>query len=330
MSAFPRLRWRAGGALARIALAALAVASAFVPNAARADEPVALEVPTDAVHVGDVVTLRAHPPVKAGEQVLAPDLGGSLGKLAVRAVRVEPPAPGAADARPTLVIDVQPFEIGSVDVPPVPFQVRGADGAVAEWTTTSAKLEVATVLRAGEQEPKPADLAPPAELAFDRKRLAKIAAVVLGLLALGAWLGWWLKRRFGGPRAKPLPPPIPADIRALADLEALLGAPHLAQGELRRFHIELAAILKRYLEDRFTFPAVERTTIEVERDLRRLAVDAQAQLPAIQVLRDCDRVKFANASTTAEEGRKRASDVRAVVERTRVGLATGPAEESRS
>ncbi len=286
----------------------------------------ALEIPAGEVHVGDVVTLRARPPLKVGEQVMPPDLGGSLGKLAVRAVRVEPPAPGVQDARPTLVVEVQPFEVGSVDVPPVPFQVRGADGATSEWTTASGKLEVATVIRTGEDEPKPADLAPPADLAFDKKRLAKLAAMVVGLLAVGAAIGWWLKRRFGGPRAKPLPPPIPADVRALADLDALLTAPHLTQGELRRFHIELAAILKRYLEDRFAFPAVERTTVEVERDLRRLAVDSQAQLPTIQVLKDCDRIKFANATTSVDESRKRACDVRAVVERTRMGVAADTAD----
>ncbi len=320
-------RARAGRRRIAATLCAATLALELAPRSARvarADEPVALEVPAGEVHVGDVVTLRARPPLGIGEQVVPPDLGGALGKLTVRAVRVEPPAPGVQDARPTLVVEVQPFEIGTVDVPPVPFQVRGADGAVSEWTTASGKLEVATVIRTGEDEPKPADLAPPADLAFDKKRLAKLAAVVLGLLALGAALGWWLKRRFGGRRPKPLPPPIPADIRALADLEALLTAPHLAQGELRRFHIELAAILKRYLEDRFAFPAVERTTVEVERDLRRLAVDMQAQLPTIQVLKDCDRIKFANATTSEDESRKRAADVRAVVERTRVGIASEP------
>jgi hypothetical protein len=252
------------------------------------------------------------------------DLGGALGKLAVRGVRVDPPAANQSDARPTLKLQVQAFEVGSIEVPPVPFQVRGRDGKLTEWTTTSAKLDLASVLPAGEPAPKPADLAPPAELAFDRRKLAKLAAGAGALLTLGALLGWWLVRRFGGKKSKPAPPPIPADIRALHDLDALLGGSALPQGDLRRFHIELAVILKRYLEDRFSFPAVERTTGEVERDLRRLAVDSLAQQPAIEVLRDCDRIKFANATTSIDESRSRAAQVRGVVDRTRVAVNAGP------
>lgn len=288
-------------------------------STARADEPVTLEVPAATAHVGDVVTLAARVPVKPGEAVVPADLGGSLGKLAVRAVRVVPPPKDGADPRPTLQVDVQAFEIGTVEVPPVPFQVRARDGQLTEWTTTSAKLEVTSIRPPGETEPKPADLAPPAELAFARSKLVKLALAVAALLALGALLGWWLLRRFGGKKVKPAPPPVPADVRALRDLESLLGGAALAHGDLRRFHIELAVILKRYLEDRFRFPAVEHTTGEVERDLRRLGVDALAQQPAIEVLRDCDRIKFANAATSVDESRERAAHVRAVVDRTRVG-----------
>lgn len=299
------------------------VALCLLVGSARADEPVALEVPPGAAHVGDVVTLRAKVSVSSGEAVVPGDLGGSLGKLAVRAVRVAPAPPDATDRRPTLEVEVQAFEVGTVEVPPVPFQVRARDGQLTEWTTTSAKLEVASVRPAGETDPKPADLAPPAELRFDRAKLVKLALAVAVLVALGALVGWWLVRRFGGRKPKPGPPPIPADVRALCELEQLVGGAALAQGDLRRFHIELAVILKRYLEDRFRFPAVEHTTGEVERDLRRLGVDPLAQQPAIEVLRDCDRIKFANAASSADESRARAAQVRAVVDRTRVALDAG-------
>lgn len=305
------------------ACVAFAACAALFARVARADEPVSLEVPARPAHVGDVVTLTARVPVRPGEAVVPADLGGSLGKLAVRAVRVVAPAPDAADKRPALLVEVQAFEVGTVEVPPVPFQVRAADGQLTEGTTTSAQLEVASVRAPGETDPKPADLAPPAELSFDRAKLVKLTLAIGALLALGALLGWWLVRRFGGRKMKPAPPPIPADVRALRDLEELLGGSALTQGDLRRFHIELAAILKRYLEDRFRFPAVEHTTGEVERDLRRLGVDALAQQPAIEVLRDCDRVKFANAATTADESRARAAHVQAVVDRTRVAVNAG-------
>ncbi len=311
------LRTRRSASLHVVAILAVTVCV----GAARADEPVALEVPNGPFHVGDPVTLSARVPTKAGEELVAPDLGGSLGKLAVREVHVVPPAPDAQDRAPRLSIVVQGFETGTIDVPPVPFQVREPGGKLDERTTGAGKLELASVLSSGEAQRKPADLAPPAELAFSRRKLWMLAAAVGALLLVGALLGSWLAKRFGGEKARPSPPPVPADLQALGDLDRLLGGQTLSKGELRRFHIELSAILKRYLESRFAFPAVERTTGEVERDLRRLAVDPLAQQPALEVLRACDRIKFANAATSLDESRERAAMVRGVVERTRGPLA---------
>ena len=108
------------------------------------------------------------------------------------------------------------------------------------------------------------------------------------LLALGA--GYWLWRRR---RKKPMPiaqeavePPGPTPWERLL---ALRGAAVEEAEAIRCFHFDLSEFFRAALEQRFNFPASDRTTEELKRGLRGVVTELGK---VMAVLEAADRVKF--------------------------------------
>jgi hypothetical protein len=128
--------------------------------------------------------------------------------------------------------------------------------------------------------------------------------LALLLLAAGAW--WLWRRRRAKPEegvSAPAPPPQPAHIVAYAELERLLSSGLLEQGGLKEFYIELAEILKRYLEARFSIDTFERTTNEILEALRARRISIKVKTTAAEYFVACDMVKFAKLDPAADETR---------------------------
>ena len=142
-----------------------------------------------------------------------------------------------------------------------------------------------------------ADLKPPADLPVPwpwRTIGLAAAGVVAAALAL------FLLRRFLKRPRQPVPEPeqrlepgMTADAWARAALEALLAKGHYPAGRIREFHIELADLVRTYLELRFRIPALERTTEEVTDEIRRALLPEEVARSTHEALSRCDAVKFA-------------------------------------
>ncbi|MDZ4859523.1 MAG: hypothetical protein SGI88_11130 [Candidatus Hydrogenedentes bacterium] len=141
---------------------------------------------------------------------------------------------------------------------------------------------------------------------------AGIAAAVLIATALFAFFVW--RSRTSPATREPMLSPWETALARLAALEskgikepAMLGA----------FYVELSAILRQYIEDRFAIHAPERTTPEflAEASIRGVLNDDQQRMLAV-FLRYSDRVKFARHEPTVEEANRNLGDVRAFVEQT--------------
>jgi hypothetical protein len=114
-----------------------------------------------------------------------------------------------------------------------------------------------------------------------------LAAVVLGVLAIaGALILFFVLRR----KNIPLPPPIPAHVRAkhhLQDALALLSQP-------KPFCVLVSDTIRFYLEERFDFRAPERTTEEFLYELKKTELLLPDQKESLgEFLKSCDLVKFA-------------------------------------
>jgi hypothetical protein len=97
-------------------------------------------------------------------------------------------------------------------------------------------------------------------------------------------------------------PPLSPEGWALRELERLAALnPNTAQ-EVKRFHTQLADVLRRYMERRFQIPAERQTTFEFLQAMRtspRLA-DGQQKLLG-EILTRCDLAKFARVVPPPEE-----------------------------
>jgi hypothetical protein len=119
---------------------------------------------------------------------------------------------------------------------------------------------------------------------------------VLPMIALIAALAGWLVRRFlSKPRTiLQIPPPEPAHERALRALRALKNKGWIETENAEPFYIELSAITRRYIEDRFGIRAPELTTEEFIREAARSTLLTGPQQDLIKnFLEQADLVKFA-------------------------------------
>jgi hypothetical protein len=126
-----------------------------------------------------------------------------------------------------------------------------------------------------------------------------IAAIALGVAALGFAAGWLaLRRRKGAPP----PPPEPAWVVAQRRLTELASRQLAQQGRYEAYYVDLSAILRYYIEDRFFIRAPEQTTPEFMESAANSGRLTEAQQEALaQLMRHFDRVKFARYEPTMAE-----------------------------
>jgi hypothetical protein len=139
-----------------------------------------------------------------------------------------------------------------------------------------------------------------------------LAALVAALAAAGLfWRVFW--------RKKPLPaaPPKPAWDVALARLKELRQRNLPIQGQTERYYVDLSAILRYYVEDRFGLHAPEQTTPEfLEVAAQSGLLSAEQQEVMALFLRHSDRVKFARHEPAVLEMEQRLAEAEQFVQDT--------------
>lgn len=128
--------------------------------------------------------------------------------------------------------------------------------------------------------------------------VAKWVGIVLGICALIAVIIYiiiQLKNRKPIIH-KPVAPPIPADEKALINLEQLRQQQLWQQGMVKEYHTELTDIVRNYLEESYRIQSTEMTsdqTLDAFRGCEAYTEDAAASLR--QILQTADMVKFAKS-----------------------------------
>jgi hypothetical protein len=118
-----------------------------------------------------------------------------------------------------------------------------------------------------------------------------LAMVVLLILVLLMWR-WW-KRREKPVASRPAAPVVAADEEAYGALDALAAENSMAP---KQFYFRLSAILRRYVERRFDFPAAEMTTEELLPRMDQLPLDPTLAGQFKSFCRYADPVKFAGVA----------------------------------
>jgi hypothetical protein len=282
---------------------------------------VSLAVDRRAVTVGDpiTITLTVHRPQKV--EIVSFDPDRSLDALTLLDRKEGSPRTlpdGSVEEIRTLTLAA--YETGHKEIPAITVVYRDASGHEGRVATEPIGIDIASVLTAGQTEP--ADIKPPWSMPT-RPIWPWVLAGALLLLVL-AWLLWrWRRRRRAEPEAAPAPvvPKRPAHEIAYEELERLLASDRLARGAIKEFYIELAEIMRRYLEACYGIDTFERTTGEIVDALRAARVAAKPIAMTSDLLQSCDLVKFAKYRPESEETRRAVEAAYRLVDETRQAAA---------
>jgi len=218
-------------------------------------------------------------------------------------------------ARTAWRIVIRPFAPGSISIPAVTVAARlqGSDDVV-NATTEAVTIEVKSVLQSPQESP--ADIKGPWTIPANIMRLLIIGLLVLAaaVIALILFRRWRAKRRPAVAVAAAPAVIEPAWIRAMRELEALLGSRMIEQGQIKEFHVALAEITKRFLGEHHAFDALDRTSEEVLLDLHRRTASGSVIERTDRFLTHCDLVKFAKHAPSRTEIDETVGQARALIE----------------
>lgn len=291
--------------------AALLLLAIVAPAAARGEASLRVTLTPAAPQIGDpveaVLELRAAAAELHGEPRF-PAWQKTWGDAEVR--RFDPPQRrtegGEVVIRQRVVLAA--FRTGEVRLPPVAVDAPLATGDRQLATPADLEIKVRSVLPAGDPPP-PKPALPPRPLPLG-ERFGWTAAAGFALAAAGVIaLALLPARRAPAGAGPPALPPLEELERELRALEG----DHARQAT-ELVHTRLSLALRRYLGRTAGFHALESTTSEIERELRRHALPRDAARLAARLLRDCDQVKFARAESTAAATAARLGTARAAAQ----------------
>jgi hypothetical protein len=247
-------------------------------------------VRADSLKIGDVITYTLI--VKRDrdyESIILPDSASFAPDFEIRDRRIFRPTPFAD----SVVYDLQFFGTQDSFVPNVPV------GFVAEGDTTYALAEKAPFFfkstLANEEEAQFKPLKPIFE--FARAWWPFLLGGVL--LALAIWLVIRWYKKYKAAKAAKAPVPVVFErfdnplLKLEKELRAIRESSALATGQFKEVYSRMGDAIRAYFEHVYRFPALEQTTGEVVRDLRRIVVDVRILDLTNKVLRAADMVKFA-------------------------------------
>ena len=129
-----------------------------------------------------------------------------------------------------------------------------------------------------------------------------MALAVLALITLLYFLWCKWKSRPLSLNLPPLAPTLTSEQMALKELETLKSKEWLKIGRTQEHFFELSEIFRRYLENRYEFPAREWTTEEITAHFKQFPnLSNNLKLKARSILTQTDRVKFAKAEQAVDE-----------------------------
>jgi hypothetical protein len=290
--------------LASLLLALLGALSAATP--ASAEEPVVIGLDVflpDRVTVGDrvtyVITIEADPGLDFS--LVQSSLPAVVEVVDLPITSTEPIGNGRV--RVTMTFLLAPFAPGMIEVPPMTLRYFGDNLAGGELQTPSSQLTVASVLPPEPAVPPPRDLKPQAAIGAPEPgwvfpALAASAAT-LALVALLIFLRMRaLKRRPTFVQAPVVDEELPED-RARGVLDTA-GAGFGLDGDYIEYYSSIGVTVRRYLTERYGFPAFALTTRELEAEMLKRGLDRWQVRVASGLLEQCDSVVYASYRPAAE------------------------------
>ncbi len=215
----------------------------------------------------------------------------------VELVQAQPPtADGVA------VYNAQVFAVGEQGrIPEIEIRYTAPGGLKGSAKSAAVPLNIVSTLDPKEQNPAPADFAPPVQVLVSQAFW--IAAGVLTVLVILGLV--WLARRLRFPKKLADPvvtPAITPEEEAMNGLDKLAAVS--ASSNPKRFYIQLVQILKQYLERRLEAPVLEMTSTETLGFVKNHSWTSPHAAAVRDLVTSADMVKFGGSSETSNAERQ--------------------------
>lgn len=190
----------------------------------------------------------------------------------------------------SLFFTLTTFSVGETTIPSVRVDFRRPDGTVGSVVSQEIPVRIRSVLDDAIQDIREAK--PPMRIMERNYTLLWIAGVAAALGLAAVMLIRSLRRHEALRQQIPVAPRSPAEI-ALQHLESLAGAGLLEKGLWKEYYSRISDVLRRYIEARKSFAAMEMTTAEIFRALKSPSTESSPLGLLRAVLEESDLVKFA-------------------------------------
>ena len=274
--------------------------------------------------IGDIITYTVTVRHDAGMEPSMPDFSGIAG-FEVLASQDSGPRKVEGQIEREFSVKLRADRVGLYTLPPimVPFEVAAGEGdktVPGEIRTPEVTIDVQSILRLQGDPTDIRDIKDAVAVDRDWASWLFIALNVLLLLTL-LYLLWKYRKQKHEPSA-PKPLDLPPHEIALKELDALKRRELLESGSAREHFFELSEIFRRYLGERYHFPALDWTTEEITAKFDALPeLEPEARKEAVRILMKSDLIKFAKVE--AAPGSDEIEPVRTLIESTREHLAIG-------
>jgi hypothetical protein len=159
-----------------------------------------------------------------------------------------------------------------------------------------------------------------------------IWVLVATALLIGSYFGYKLWKKYRKVKIKEIfikpKPKLPADIIALNSLEELRLKRLIENGRTKEYYSEISEIIREYLYNRFEISAMEMTTEEILREVKRYSdINNNSYLLLEYILKNSDLVKFAKFFPDSYISDKCMKDANEFVNQTKLIVQTQEKEE---
>lgn len=212
-----------------------------------------------------------------------------------------------------LYLELQGFSTGTLTLPGLTLSYRDASGKIMSALTPASTITL---------QEAPGTSQDNGDIRGIKDVLGPVAWsplwwVLLGVLLVGG-VGAWLYRRKKELMGPPPPPPEPADVIALRFLNQLKESSLLEEGKFKEYYSALSDAVRSYFENGFQVQALERTSAELLRDIRKHAVLGAGVFPEIKnLIESCDLVKFAKFKPEQNEALQEWTRAKHIIEMTK-------------
>lgn len=292
----------------------------FVFSKMQAQKPTVRLTPDKTqIMIGDALNINIEVICNPDIQIVWPFKADSLGKFEITEMALpDTTTMENGQLKITQKLTVTAFEADTMVIPTQTFSYRNKQSGSGGVLRTDMQTILVT-----EPEINPEsdikDIAPILELpkSFWEKILPYLLAILgIGLILL---LWFWYQKSKKKPRfeEKPLPPPPPPHVVALKRLQELDKAKYWQQGQEKQYYSELTDVLREYIENRYQIQALELTTDETIRALKKISIEKNALFQLNQLMQLADLVKFAKAHPTVDQHLQALSEAETFVRKTK-------------